>query len=110
MTRRDQRSADAASYRRLYKTSRWQAIRNAQLRAHPLCQMCDARGRVTAAWICDHVEPHRGDETRFYEGKVQSLCKPCHDGAKQSQERRGYSTEIGVDGWPVDGAHPIWRF
>ena len=37
-----------------------------QLRAQPLCEMCLARGQVTAACICDHVEPHGGDWNRFW--------------------------------------------
>jgi len=28
--------------------------------------MCLARGQVTAACICDHVEPHGGDWNRFW--------------------------------------------
>ena len=30
------------------------------------------------------------------------LCRDCHDSAKRTIEVRGYSLEIGVDGWPVD--------
>jgi hypothetical protein len=37
-----------------------------QLRAQPLCEMCLARGQMTAACICDHVEPHGGDWNRFW--------------------------------------------
>ena len=105
-SRRDQRSLEAQQYRKLYKTSRWQRIREAQLRAHPLCQMCEAQGRLTAATVCDHVTPHKGDEQKFYAGPFASLCAPCHDGAKQADEHRGYSNAIGMDGWPLDAAHP----
>lgn len=105
-TRRDQRSPQAQQYRKLYKTIRWQRIREAQLRAHPLCQMCEALGRLTAATVCDHIEPHKGDLGKFFTGPFQSLCAPCHDGIKQSIERRGYSSAIGLDGWPTDERHP----
>ena len=39
---------------------------NHQLRAQPLWEMCVARGLVTAACICDQVEPHGGDWNRFW--------------------------------------------
>jgi len=104
--RRDRRSPEAQQYRRLYKTSRWQKLREQQLRHHPLCLMCQARGEVTPATVADHVTPHRGDKRLFFHGALQSLCASCHSSAKQAEERRGYSTEIGLDGWPVDGKHP----
>ncbi|MFG1256325.1 HNH endonuclease signature motif containing protein [Xanthobacter flavus] len=55
------------------------------------CQM-PACGKVISnrrQLVCDHVRPHRGDPALFWdEGNLQTLCKPCHDGAKQSAERR----------------------
>lgn len=68
--------------------------------------MCQKRGRTTAATVVDHVVPHRGNEALFFGGALQSLCKACHDGAKQTEERRGYSREVGVDGFPLDPRHP----
>jgi 5-methylcytosine-specific restriction endonuclease McrA len=100
---RDQRSADAARYRRLYKTARWQRIRAAQLAAHPLCRYCQEQGRVTAATVCDHAVPHKGNEAAFFDqSNLQSLCSSCHDSTKQSEEKTGKKKDvIGVDGWPV---------
>jgi 5-methylcytosine-specific restriction endonuclease McrA len=89
-----------------YGTSRWKKRRAAQLRDHPLCAMCLEKGIVTAATVADHVEPHRGDQFSFWFGVLQSLCAHHHNSAKQEKELRGYSTEIGVDGWPVDKDHP----
>lgn len=102
----DQRSLHAQTYRGWYKTKAWQLIRKQQLAEHPLCRMCTAEDRVTEATICDHVERHNGDRHKFFTGPFQSLCKAHHDGAKQSEERRGYSTKVGPDGWPVDERHP----
>ena len=34
---------------------------------------CLERGIVTAANVVDHVEPHRGDCTKFVTGKLQSV-------------------------------------
>lgn len=107
--KRDYRSAEAAEYRKLYKSPRWRVIRAHQLQAEPLCRMCKAQKRITAATVCDHIEPHKGDVEKFFAGPFQSLCKPHHDGEKQSDERLGYSKEIGMDGWPVDDLHPVNR-
>jgi hypothetical protein len=49
-----------------YWLQRWRKRAKHQLRAQPLCEMCLARGQVTAACICDHVEPHGGDWNRFW--------------------------------------------
>lgn len=108
--RRDQRSAEAAQWRRWYNTARWRAIRLAQLRTEPLCWMCIEIGRVTAATVCDHAEPHRGDITKFWNGPFRSLCASHHNGDKQSEERTGQRRRKGVDasGRPLDPQHP-WR-
>lgn len=93
-----------------YKLERWRRLAKRQLREHPLCAMCLARGgRVEPATIADHVEPHRGDWNRFILGALQSLCKPCHDGAKREEEARGYRTDIGEDGLPLDPKHPAYN-
>ncbi|MHC2090392.1 HNH endonuclease [Methylobacterium sp. CM6244] len=85
----DRRRRAETETRALYGTARWQATRREQLRIEPLCRMCLALDVVTAAIVCDHVEPHRGDVVRFWSGPFQSLCVPCHDGAKQAEERAG---------------------
>src|SRR5436190_24209431 len=58
--------------------------------------------------IADHVEPHKGDQQKFFFGELQSLCKLHHESAKKREEARGYSTRIGADGWPVDPRHPVY--
>jgi 5-methylcytosine-specific restriction endonuclease McrA len=92
-----------------YKTARWQRLRRLQLREHPLCAFCLERGRVTAANVVDHVEPHHGDWTKFCTSKLQSLCEPCHNSAKRQIELRGYCIDIGLDGYPIDPNHPFNR-
>jgi len=88
------------AHKRWYKTARWQKLRARQLAAHPICEMC--KPRVTVATVCDHVQPHRGDETLFWSGPFQSVCKPCHDGDKQRIENGGKPRQhIGTDGWPI---------
>jgi len=93
----------------LYNSKRWRMRSINQIKQHPLCVMCLQAGWVTAAKVADHIVPHKGDPTLFYEGKLQSLCKHHHDKSKQEFEHRGYNTDIGVDGWPTDPRHPVNR-
>ncbi|RZA18825.1 MAG: HNH endonuclease [Proteobacteria bacterium] len=81
-----------------------------QLRAEPLCRFCAQAGRVTPATHADHIIPHRGNETLFFEGELQSLCDAnpwrCHSSRKQKIEALGYEPGCDVMGRPVDPAHP----
>ena len=52
--------------------------------------------------IADHIEPHKGDEAKFWNNRLQALCKRCHDSDKQSEERTGRKVVYyGADGWPL---------
>jgi 5-methylcytosine-specific restriction protein A len=111
--RKDSRSETAQSYRRLYKTSLWRALRLAQLHDRPLCERCEAKGFIIAATVVNHRKPHKGDPTLFAAPtNLESTCKPCHDGPIQSEEtsgkpndRVGYSVKVDAGGWPTDGRH-----
>jgi 5-methylcytosine-specific restriction protein A len=48
--------------------------------------MCLADGVVAAARVCDHIEPHRGDAEKFWNGPFQSLCYFHHNRDKQREE------------------------
>lgn len=113
-----QSRADSASWQHLYNSTRWRKLRLIHLGAAPLCRMCADEGRITAATVCDHIKPHKGDVALFYDpANLSSLCKHCHDRHKQSEERTGKAKPIiGLDGWPVErprtdlseAAHPSW--
>jgi 5-methylcytosine-specific restriction protein A len=79
-----------------------------QLKQFPLCQFCLQEGNIEPATIVDHVEPHHGDEIKFWYGKLQSLCDPHHKSTKHFQETRGFRKDIGFDGWPIDDNHPVY--
>ncbi|WP_247511397.1 HNH endonuclease [Bradyrhizobium sp. 157] len=68
--------------------------------------MCEAKGLIAPAEVADHIMPHKGDYQLFWYGELQSLCVPCHNKSKQQLEHRGYTTDIGADGWPTDARHP----
>jgi 5-methylcytosine-specific restriction endonuclease McrA len=89
--------------------ARWQKARAAYLAKHPLCIMCEELGRVTAATVVDHIEPHKGDMAKFWDsGNWAALCARCHNSAKQSFERTGILRGCDADGMPLDPNHR-WR-
>jgi len=97
------------SRHRLYCTAAWRRLREAQLRAHPLCRMHQELGQTVMASVVDHQVPHRGDADLFLDAaNLQSLCKQCHDAHKQAQEhnRDGVLRGAGLTGQPLDLAHP----
>lgn len=100
-SRRDQRSAEAAAYRRLYKTSRWRRIREAKLAQDPLCEWCLEREIVEPANEVHHDGPHRGDVERFFEGPFVSTCKSCHASRGQREDLGQTVVTFGPDGWPI---------
>ncbi|WP_421505513.1 HNH endonuclease [Brucella pseudogrignonensis] len=67
---------------------RWAKARLTFLARSPICIGCEAIGRIEAATIVDHVDPHHGDPEKFWNsGMWQSCCKWHHDSIKQSLER-----------------------
>jgi 5-methylcytosine-specific restriction endonuclease McrA len=90
----------------LYHSKQWHSLRVRQLKASPLCVMCGQLGNTVAATVVDHIKPHRGDESLFFNpANLQSLCKRCHDSAKQTLERSGVLIGCGADGTPLDPNH-----
>ena len=100
------RSCRAEAYRSWYWTTRWRKKAKAQLDKESLCQRCRAHGLVVPATVANHVIPHRGDSVLFWEGELESVCKPHHDGAIQSEERRGFRVGNDLNGRPTAPDHP----
>ena len=76
-------------WRAWYKTARWQRLRwSVLVRDGFTCAMCGRLEGDTSKLVCDHVDPHRGDEAKFWAGPFQTLCKGCHDGEKQRSEAK----------------------
>lgn len=97
--------------------SRWDKARLSFLRSHPLCVMCQQQGRIEAAVVVDHIEPHKlkdalksGDhlaiskaQKLFWDrGNWQGLCKQHHDSTKQRMEKRGTAIGCDANGLPLD--------
>ncbi|RMF02552.1 MAG: HNH endonuclease [Alphaproteobacteria bacterium] len=97
-------------HQHLYNSRTWKRLRRLRLATDPLCAYCRKQGVTRAATVVDHIKPHRGDWALFADpSNTQSLCKHCHDSIKQSEERLGYSRQIGPDGWPIDPNHPVYN-
>ncbi len=83
----------SAEYHSWYSLTVWtDDLRPTQLLREPFCRECARQGVRTWATVVDHVEPHRGDWTKFIDrGNLQSLCKHHHDqktAREQAQERQ----------------------
>ncbi len=103
-------------WKKLYADKRWchpvHGRRAVQLRKQPLCEFCLKMlpPRFTPADVADHVQRHEGDPIKFFHGELASLCKPHHDGEKQVIECKGFSDQIGPDGFPLDVEnHPFYK-
>ncbi len=63
---------------------RWAIYRESFLKKFPRCVRCGAPSTVV-----DHIRAHKGDQKLFWDKlNHQALCDGCHNGWKQSQEKR----------------------
>lgn len=82
----------SAPYNGLYRTARWRRERRAFLNENPACAICGGPARIV-----DHIVPHRGNESLFWDvGNWQPLCMSCHS-AKTLREN-GYFKKNSGDG------------
>ena len=74
-----QERKESAAWHYLYSTRRWLEMRARQLLIEPFCRECAKAGERRRATDVDHIVPHRGDKSLFYDkGNLQSLCHSCH--------------------------------
>ena len=110
------RSAEAESYRKLYKDIRWcgqHGIRRQAFRRDMwTCQRCgdlvhEGNRHDRKAAVAHHKIAHKGDLTLFFDlDNVETACKQCHDGLLQREESRGYVIGSDIGGRPIDPQHP----
>ena len=88
------------TYQRLLNAKRWKLLRQDYLRAHPLCERCQAEGKVSSAIDVHHIIPVESGHTEaemerlcynLDGNNLQALCIPCH--IKTHQEMRSHSKE-----------------
>jgi len=81
---------------------RWRKARKVFLDLNPLCKFCAAQGKITAASVVDHITPHRGDPSLFWDkSNWQPLCSVHHQATKQAIEKGKDVRLIGLDGYPI---------
>lgn len=69
---------------------RWTKYRKWYLQHHPICAIC---GKAAAS-VVDHIIPHKGDNTLFWDANNhQGACKRCHD-IKTVTEDGGFGNKI----------------
>ncbi len=58
----------------------WRRLRLQVLTKEPLCRLCAAEGRVSAAEVVDHIKPiSAAPELRLEPSNLRPLCKRHHD-------------------------------
>jgi 5-methylcytosine-specific restriction protein A len=77
------------SWHKLYDR-KWRSYTAVYLANHPYCAECLKRGKHVNATQVDHIKPHKGDMTLFWDTKNhQGLCKSCHS-RKTAKENGGF--------------------
>jgi len=75
----------------------WDKASAAFRRSHPLCLGCEAAGRLEVSAVTDHVEPHKGNQVKFWNADMwQACCAWHHDVVKQKLEAMYERCEIVV--------------
>lgn len=99
--RGDKRSAHERGY-----GHKWRKARNLYLQANPLCVYCQEDGRIEPATVVNHVIPHKGDQTLFWDQENwAAVCRLHHDSTIAREENRGVRIGGDESGMPIDPNH-----
>ena len=80
----------------------WEKKRIQFLDDNPLCADHFKRKLIEAATVVDHIIPHKGDQTLFWDQtNWQPLCKSCHDRKTATEDRGSWSYQQTVIEKPV---------
>ncbi len=72
------RDGRPSAHRRGYG-KKWAEAARLFLRRTPFCRYCLLEGVETIATDVDHIDPHRGNQAKFWDrSNWQALCKRCH--------------------------------
>lgn len=75
----------------------WDKASRIYRKANPLCLGCQAMGRIEPATVVDHVEPHKGNQAKFWdESNWQPACNWHHSNVKQQLERLFEAGALGL--------------
>ena len=87
----------------VYGTRLWRRLRESHLMQHPLCEICEARGKTVPA-----VDVHHRDSFLNYEGEMRlekaydpanlmSVCRRCHNWLHRSHRTQWMTIEAIVE-------------
>lgn len=83
--KRERNDLDRKKRQKIYQNPLWKRLRDAHLREHPLCEVCELEGKVTLAEHCHHlqsfVEGRNEMEQKtlaFDPNNIISACALCH--------------------------------
>jgi 5-methylcytosine-specific restriction protein A len=57
----------------------WVKTRNAYIRKHCLCEMCEAEGKIVPAVLVHHKMELKDNGARLDPENLVSLCNQCHE-------------------------------
>jgi 5-methylcytosine-specific restriction protein A len=84
-----QRNARRPDLVRFYKQRAWKDLSPLFLAAHPVCQVCEAAGRLTPAKQVDHIIPVRErPDLALDPSNLRALCASCHSRRTMTDMRR----------------------
>jgi len=71
-------------------THEWDVASRMFLQENPLCVRCLSDDEITPSQVTDHIIPHKGDMSLFWDrANWQALCKRHHD-VKTATEDGGF--------------------
>ena len=74
-----ERSRPNVDVRRWYSSPRWVGLRSHVMNEEPCCRQCLSEGLSVAGTQTDHIVPHRGDPSLFWNrANLQRLCDVHH--------------------------------
>lgn len=70
---------------KIYGNPKWRKLRDTQLMAHPLCELCEKQGIIKVGIDVHHIKSFMTGTTLFEQqllaynpDNLQTLCKECH--------------------------------
>ena len=91
--------AHSKLYVQLMNSREWRDLRTEVIREHPLCQRCEAQGRITPSRCVHHIQPVESGRTErecfelaFRKTNCQALCYQCH--AEIHKAERYHSRDV----------------
>lgn len=77
--------ATAREHHAFYKSRKWLRARAEKRKLNPLCEDCEAEGRLVPMAEVDHVQRIKDGGDRFDLANMRSLCRSCHARKRQRE-------------------------